>query len=65
MPTDNTDAQSIAGSEEPEIDFRKKIKYGSRIQVRGFSNQVKILFFSNFNAFSKIIHIIGRLGCVR
>lgn len=33
VPGDNMDAQSVAGSEEPEVDFRKKIKYGSRIQV--------------------------------
>lgn len=34
VPADNMDAASIAGSEEPEdVDFRKKIKYGSRIQV--------------------------------
>lgn len=28
------DAASVAPSEEPEVDFRKKIKYGNRIQVR-------------------------------
>lgn len=27
------DAASIAPSEEPDVDFRKKIKYGNRIQV--------------------------------
>lgn len=34
VPDIPTDASSIAPSEEPDVDFRKKIKYGNRIQVR-------------------------------
>ncbi|XP_031638214.1 pickpocket protein 28-like [Contarinia nasturtii] len=33
VPDDKADAQSVAASEEPEMDFRRKIKYGSRIQA--------------------------------
>lgn len=34
VPTDALDAASIAASDEPYLDYRKKIKYGNRIQVK-------------------------------
>lgn len=36
VPVDAVDAASIAPSDEHDSDYRKKIKYGNRIQVRSF-----------------------------
>lgn len=33
VPDVGTDGASIAPSDEPDLDYRKKIKYGNRIQV--------------------------------